>query len=104
MGPTYFISGGVLLFFTFNYIITAIIATPAQFVFASGKNPFALTTILYSIISNLGIVILCPKIGLIGYPISLLFSLIFTNGWKNLIEYYKLSKMISAMENNKYSL
>jgi O-antigen/teichoic acid export membrane protein len=98
IGPGHYIEGPVLIAFTINYLITCLLALPAQFVLASGRNPFSLTTILHGVLTLLGMVFLCPKIGLMGVPLAGLAGLMFTNMWKNPLEAWNTWKILTCNE------
>jgi|GEM_PF-1612800 len=52
-----------------DFLILGITATMSQFVLASGVNPFAISTVIAGIISCSLMVVIVPRIGLIGVPL-----------------------------------
>lgn len=86
VGKDHYIEGAVLLAFTINYLITTLAGLPAQFVLAAGRNPFSSSTIMHGIITIVGMLVLCPKLGLLGLPIAGLVGVLLTNFWINPLE------------------
>ena len=95
VGPNKYISNNVLMYFTINYLITTIVGLPALFVLASGRNPFANSTILHGVIGLAGMLILCPDLGILGVPISGIISILVTNFWINSYQGWKTYKTIT---------
>lgn len=102
IGPGHYIEGEVLLAFTINYLITCLASLPGHFVLASGRNPFALSTILHGIFTLLGMMLLCPLIGLLGVPIASLVAVLLTNFWKNPLEAWRVWQGLKRNENPAY--
>jgi hypothetical protein len=57
-----------------DYTILVICSCGGQFVLASGRNPFVISTIINAALNLTLIVIFCIKYGLIGFPLSTLIS------------------------------
>ena len=76
-------------------MITTITGLPALFVLASGRNPFANSTILHGVIGLVGMLILCPDLGILGVPISGIISILVTNFWINSYQGWKTYKTIT---------
>lgn len=95
VGPGHYLSGTVLAAFVLNYFITSVAALPAQFVLASGRNPFALCTITHGILTLGGMVLLCPYMGLLGVPVAALVAVLMTNAWLNPLQAGRLWKALS---------
>jgi O-antigen/teichoic acid export membrane protein len=83
IGSGNYISGGVLIVYTANHLITCLAGMPAQFVLAGGRNPFLFSTAMHGAINVVGIIFLCPVFGLIGAPIAGLIGVAMTNLWLN---------------------
>lgn len=100
VGNGNYISGAVLLAFSANYLVSSVAVIPAQFVLASGRNPFAVSTLIHGALTLGGMTILCPQIGLLGAPLSGLVAILLTNFWQSPLEGWKtwrrLSKLIDA--------
>lgn len=102
IGPGHYIEGSVLLALTINYLITSVASLPGHFVLAAGRNPFAQTTILHGILTVLGMILLCPMIGLLGVPIASLAAVFLTNLWKNPLEAWRMWKSLKRNDNPAY--
>jgi hypothetical protein len=96
IGRENYIDGPVLAVFTLNYLVTCVTALPAQFVLASGRNPFAVSTLLHGVLTVIGIVWLCPRIGLLGVPTAGLIAVALTNMWLNPLEGWRTWKALGA--------
>jgi O-antigen/teichoic acid export membrane protein len=81
VGPGQYVGKDVLLLLTANFLISGLAVVPGHFVLASGTNPFALMTLVQGVLTVLGVVFLCPKIGIAGVPLSSLIAGLFTNYW-----------------------
>ena len=99
IGPGHYIEGVVLLVFTINYLITCLAGLPAQFVLASGRNPFALSTILHGILTLSGMVLFCPQLGLLGVPLAGIVGVILTNFWLNPMEAWGTWQSLKRTDN-----
>jgi O-antigen/teichoic acid export membrane protein len=64
-----------------DYFFMAASVVWGQFVFAAGRNPFVLSTVLNGILNLALICLLCPQLGLIGIPLATLGSGILINYW-----------------------
>jgi O-antigen/teichoic acid export membrane protein len=83
LGPDAYLSGMPLLVFCVNYLVTGVVGLMAQFVLAEGRNPFAYSSVLHGVIAVALIPILCPVMGVVGYPIAALIGLTLTSLWVN---------------------
>lgn len=81
VGPGQYISKGVLLLLTVNFLISGLSVVPGHFVLASGSNPFAVATLIQGGLAVVGTIFLCPIIGVAGVPLSSLVAGVFTNYW-----------------------
>jgi hypothetical protein len=81
IGPGQFLSNGPLLLFSLNYLASSCAAIPAIFVLAGGRNPFALSTVLHGVLTVTGVLVFCPKYGVIGAPLASLLAVLLTNFW-----------------------
>ncbi|MBK5276439.1 MAG: hypothetical protein JJE30_15520 [Desulfuromonadales bacterium] len=99
VGPNHYIGGMVLFAFSVNYAITCLAGLPAQFVLASGRNPFALSTLMHGIITIGGMIVVCPKIGLLGVPLAGLVAIILTNLWLNPLEAWRTWQILCRFDN-----
>lgn len=73
--PTYDVIGIMAL----DYLLAALSVVWAQFVLASGRNPFVLSTLLCGIINLVLLFFLTRYIGLLGIPLSSLVAGLLTN-------------------------
>jgi len=89
VGAGHYIAGPVLLLFSINYALTCLAGLPAQFVLASGRNPFAVSTLIHGVLTLTGMVFLCPRLGLLGLPLSGLLAIMATNFWLSPLEAWK---------------
>lgn len=89
VGVGHYIGGSVLLVFSINYALTGLAVLPAQFVLASGRNPFAWSTVICGVLTLGGMIILCPRLGLLGAPLASLIAVLFTNFWLNPLEAWR---------------
>ncbi len=99
VGPDHYIEGVVLLAFSTNYAITCLAGLPAQFVLASGRNPFALSTLMHGILTIGGMIVLCPRIGLLGVPIAGIVAVTLTNLWLNPLEAWRTWQSMCSFDN-----
>jgi len=81
VGAHRYIDGTTLALMSVDYFLMGACIVWAQFVFAAGRNPFVLTTVLNGILNLILIYFLCPRFGLIGIPLSTLISGLLTNYW-----------------------
>ena len=63
-----------------------------QFVLASGRNPFLISTLLNGVLNIVFLAVLYPLYGLVGIPLASLSSGLLTNYWYNLFKGYQLMK------------
>ncbi|WP_299695605.1 hypothetical protein [Hydrocarboniphaga sp.] len=95
IGAGHYLEGIVLEFFVLNYVVTSATALPAQFVLASGRNPFATSTIVHGLLSVAGTIVLCPQIGLLGVPVATLGAVLLTNAWLTPLETCRIWRYLS---------
>ncbi len=81
VGSGQYVGRDVLLLVTVNFLVAGLSVVPGHFVLASGSNPFALMTLVQGILTVLGVIFLCPIIGIAGVPFSSLIAGLFTNYW-----------------------
>lgn len=62
-----------------DYLLLGLSAMLAQFVIASGSNPFVVTTLIGGILNLVGVWILVPRFALMGIPMASLLAGILTN-------------------------
>jgi hypothetical protein len=89
LGPDHYISGATLFVFALNYGLTCVAGVLAQFVFASGRNPFMVSTLLHGALTVGGMIVLCPRLGTVGVPLSALLGVALTNLWLNPLEAWR---------------
>jgi len=83
VGSGQYVGNDVLFVVTLNFLIGGLAVVPGHFVLAAGSNPFALTTLIQGALTIAGVVVLCPKIGILGVPLSSLLAGLCTNYWYN---------------------
>ena len=83
VGPGQYVGRDVLLLVTVNFLITGLSVVPAHFVLASGSNPFAVMALIQGVLTVIGVILLCPIIGIAGVPLSSLIAGLLTNYWYN---------------------
>jgi len=81
VGSDQYVGRYVLLLVTVNFLVAGLSVVPGHFVLASGSNPFALMTLVQGTLTVLGVIFLCPIIGVAGVPLSSLVAGLFTNYW-----------------------
>lgn len=85
----------VLGLMALNTVILSTSAACAQFVMASGRNPFMVACILNGIFNLIGLAWLVPDLGIIAIPIAAIGSGIIST---YLLNYYQVSKTISQIK------
>ena len=83
VGPRQYVSAVVLFLVTLNFLIAGITTVPGQFVLAAGSNPFAVSTLIQGGLSVIGVIALCPRMGISGVPLASLLAGLVTNYWYN---------------------
>jgi O-antigen/teichoic acid export membrane protein len=73
-----------------DFFILGLTGVGGQFVLASGRNPFMVSTIFTGIASLSLTALLTPKIGIVGLPIATLIAGLAFNYRKCFVEYRKL--------------
>ena len=86
VGPGQYVTATVLLLITINFLVGGITVVPSHFVMAAGYNPFALSTLAQGALTILGIIALCPMIGVAGAPLACLLAGLCTGYWYNLFK------------------
>jgi O-antigen/teichoic acid export membrane protein len=81
LGPNRYVGVSILAVMSLDYLLMATGVVWAQFVFAAGRNPFVLSTVLNGVLNLLFIYFLCHSFGLIGIPLATLASGLLTNYW-----------------------
>ena len=81
LGPGRYVNSEVLLFMSVDYFILGAAVFWAQFVFAAGRNPFVLSTVLNAMCNLTFLGLLCPRFGLAGIPLATLSAGLLTNYW-----------------------
>jgi O-antigen/teichoic acid export membrane protein len=83
VGPGQYVTLGVLLLVTINFLVAGVTAVPGHFVLAAGSNPFAVPTLIQGVLTVLGVIAFCPWIGIAGVPLSSLLAGLCTSYWYN---------------------
>lgn len=81
VGRGHYVPPPVLAVIALNHWLTCLAGIFTFFVLAAGRNPFGLTTILHGVLSVAGVLVLCPRVGLIGVPLASLLAGLATNLW-----------------------
>lgn len=81
VGEGKYVGRDVLMLMSLDYFILCVVSVFGQFVLASGKNPFVASTLINAGLNLTLTIILCFKFGLLGLPMSTLFSGLLTNYW-----------------------
>jgi O-antigen/teichoic acid export membrane protein len=97
IGPGQYVGRNVLLLVTANFLIGGLSVVPGHFVLASGSNPFALTTLIQGVLTVVGIIFVCPKIGIAGAPLSALVAGLLTNYWYFLVKGWQLWRSLDRL-------
>jgi O-antigen/teichoic acid export membrane protein len=82
----HYLQGAALGVFSVNHFVSGAAVVVAHFVLASGRNPFALSTLIQGGITIGGILLLAPRIGIVGVPVASLISTLLTNFWYSLLQ------------------
>ncbi len=82
----------VIILICIDSFVIGITSSTAQFVLASGINPFVISSIIYGLLNVLLIWVFIPIIGLSAVPLSSIVSGLFTNTWLNLYCGIRLTK------------
>lgn len=81
VGPGHYLDRKTLLWVSASYLLGNLAALPVYFVLASGRNPFAITTLLHGVLTVAGVALLCPRFGIAGVPIASITAGLLTNFW-----------------------
>jgi O-antigen/teichoic acid export membrane protein len=81
LGAHRYVDATTLSLMSVDYFLLGASVVWAQFVFAAGRNPFVLSTVLNAVINLVLIALLCPRLGLAGIPIASLSSGLLVNYW-----------------------
>ncbi|MGB9601271.1 MAG: hypothetical protein ACP5MG_01620 [Verrucomicrobiia bacterium] len=95
VGEGKYVEGNVLLIMSVDYSILGVAGVWANFVLASGRNPFVVSTIINAVLNLILTATLCKLYGLIGLPISTLICGLLTNYWYSPYQGLKLWREIS---------
>jgi O-antigen/teichoic acid export membrane protein len=100
VGPGQYVERSVLLLITINFLVGGVTITPGHFVLASGRNPFAASTMIQGVLTIAGVFVLCPRYGLMGVPVSSLLAGLLTNYWYNPFKGWQVWQHINANAGN----
>lgn len=90
VGAHRYVDGTTLALMSVDYFVMGASVVWAQFVFAAGRNPFVLSTVLNAVFNLVLIALLCPRLGLAGLPMATLCSGLLTNYWFSIFKGVKL--------------
>ena len=94
VGPGRYVDATTLALMSLDYLLLGSSVIWAQFVFASGRNPYVYTTTLCAAM-NVGLIfLLCPHFGLVGIPLATLTSGLLTNYWYTVFTGMKLMRSL----------
>ncbi|MGC8742344.1 MAG: hypothetical protein ACP5T0_00500 [Verrucomicrobiia bacterium] len=95
VGAGKYVTGDVLFIMTIDYSILGAATVWANFVLASGRNPFVVSTIINAVLNLILTATLCSLYGLIGLPMSTLICGLLTNYWYSPYQGMKLWREIN---------
>jgi O-antigen/teichoic acid export membrane protein len=98
VGANHYVDGKTLALMSADYFVLGAAVIWAQFVFASGRNPFVLSTVLNGVFNVVLIVLLCPRLGLAGLPMATLCSGLLTNYWFSIFKGVKLLRELRMVK------
>ena len=90
IGEGRYVSNDILFLMSIDYTILVSCSVWGQFVLASGRNPFVISTVINAALNLTLTILLCIKYGLIGLPLSTLISGLLVNYWYNPYHGWKL--------------
>jgi O-antigen/teichoic acid export membrane protein len=93
-----YVDGTTLALMSVDYLLLGAAVVWAQFVFASGRNPFVSSTVLNGALNLFLICFLCPGFGLMGLPLASLISGLLTNYWYSVFKGVQLLKELRLAE------
>lgn len=96
LGVNNYIDENVLLIFSLVHFILGTWSCVSQLVTSSGRNPFALSSIVHGLVALLAMLVLCPVLGLIGVPLASLLGFSLIGLWLIPIEAFKLYKHLQV--------
>lgn len=107
VGEGRYVTNDVLLLMSMDYFILCVASVLGQFVLASGRNPFVISTLINAAFNLTLTVIFCFKFGLLGLPMSTLISGLISNYWFITYHGFKLlselrQKAAKTNESNTY--
>lgn len=83
---TDYLPSGVLALLALDFCLAGLSVNWAWFVLASGRNPFVIPTVITGILTVALTVMLVPRMGVIGIPISALIANLAANHWFNFLK------------------
>jgi O-antigen/teichoic acid export membrane protein len=95
VGPKQYVDCWTLGLLTADYFILTITVALAQFVLASGRNPFAISTLLTGLLNLGALLILIPRIGIGGAAAASLVSGLCINYWFTVWQAVKTSRHLA---------
>ena len=95
VGEGKYVTNDVLMLMSADYFILCVASVFGQFVLASGKNPFVISTLINAALNLILTVVFCLRFGLLGLPMATLISGLISNYW--FITYHGL-KLLSQLK------
>lgn len=96
VGEGKYVGKDVLFVMSIDYLILGCAVVWGQFVLASGKNPFVISTVINAVLNLILTVALCSRYGLMGLPLSTMICGILTNYWYNPYQGLKLWRELNS--------
>jgi O-antigen/teichoic acid export membrane protein len=97
LGPGQYVSTAILAVMAVDYCLMAVGTTLAQFVLASGRNPFLWSTLANGALNLLAAPPLVLWLGVIGLPLAGLASGLCTNYWFAPLQGLRLRRRLAAV-------
>ena len=104
VGPGQYVGKTVLILIMVNFLIGGLAVVPGHFVLAAGSNPFALTTLVQGALTVIGVIILCPIVGVAGVPLSSLVAGVCTNYWYSPFKGAQIWKSLGRFPRNSIGI
>lgn len=101
IGADNIVSNDVLLFLAVNSFVMTTATAGGHFVLASGSNPFVLSTLASGLLNLLLCIIVVPRQGMIGVPLSMLVAGLCTNYWYNPYRAWRLIQSLNSQDSRK---